>query len=89
VTLYLPVSRSLKEKRQVIRPLMERLRRQFNVAVAEVEEQDAWQTAVIGLAVVSNEAVHAERQMDRIIEAIEQSRLDAEVVDRQMDVMSL
>jgi uncharacterized protein len=89
VTLYLPVSRSLKEKRQVIRPLMERLRRQFNVAVAEVEEQDAWQTAVIGLAVVSNEAVHAERQMDRIIEAIEQSRLDAEVVDRQIDVMSL
>jgi uncharacterized protein YlxP (DUF503 family) len=73
----------------VIRPLMERLRRQFNVAVAEVEEQDAWQTAVIGLAVVSNEAVHAERQMDRIIEAIEQSRLDAEVVDRQIDVMSL
>jgi uncharacterized protein len=79
----------LKEKRQVIRSLMERLRRQFNVAVAEVEEQDAWQTAVIGLAVVSNEAGHAERQLDRIVEAIEQSRLDAEVVDRQMDVMSL
>jgi uncharacterized protein len=89
VTLYLPVSRSLKEKRQVIRPLMERLRRQFNVAVAEVEEQDAWQTAVIGLAVVSNEAGHAERQLDRIVEAIEQSRIDAEVVDRQIDVMSL
>jgi uncharacterized protein YlxP (DUF503 family) len=79
----------LKEKRQVIRSLMERLRRQFNVAVAEVEEQDAWQTAVIGLAVVSNEAGHAARQLDRIVEAIEQSRLDAEVVDRQMDVMSL
>jgi uncharacterized protein len=79
----------LKEKRQVIRSLMERLRRQFNVAVAEVEEQDAWQTAVIGLAVVSNEAGHAVRQLDRIVEAIEQSRLDAEVVDRQMDVMSL
>jgi uncharacterized protein YlxP (DUF503 family) len=79
----------LKEKRQVIRPLMERLRRQFNVAVAEVEEQDAWQTAVIGLTVVSNEAGHAVRQLDRIVEAIEQSRLDAEVVDRQIDVMSL
>lgn len=73
----------------MIRSLMERLRRQFNVAVAEVEEQDAWQTAVIGLAVVSNEAGHAARQLDRIVEAIEQSRLDAEVVDRQMDVMSL
>jgi uncharacterized protein len=73
----------------VIRSLMERLRRQFNVAVAEVEEQDTWQTAVLGLAVVSNQVSHAERQIERIVEAIEQTRLDAEVVDRQVDVMSL
>jgi uncharacterized protein YlxP (DUF503 family) len=89
VTLHLPASRSLKEKRQVVRSLTERLRRQFNVAVAEVEEQDTWQTAVLGLAVVSNDAGHAQRQVDRIVEAIERSRLDAEVVDRQVDVMSL
>jgi len=89
VTLHLPAARSLKDKRQVIRSLMERLRRQFNVAIAEVEEQDTWQTAVLGLAVVSNEAGHAQRQIDRILDAIEQTRLDAEVVDRQVDVMSL
>jgi uncharacterized protein YlxP (DUF503 family) len=89
VTLHLPASRSLKEKRQVVRSLTERLRRQFNVAVAEVEEQDAWQTAVLGLAVVSNESGHVARQLDRILESIEQTRLDAEVVDRQVDVMSL
>lgn len=89
VTLRLPASRSLKEKRQVIRSLVERLRRQFNVAIAEVEEQDAWQTAVLGLAVVSNDAGHAERQLDRILEAIEATRFDAEVIDRQRDVMSL
>ena len=89
VTLRLPASRSLKEKRQVIRSLVERLRRQFNVAIAEVEEQDTWQTAVLGLAVVSNDAGHAERQLDRILEVIEATRLDAEVIDRQRDVMSL
>jgi uncharacterized protein len=89
VTLHLPASRSLKDKRQVIRSLAERLRRQFNVAVAEVEEQDAWQTAVLGLAVVSNEAGHAERQIERIVETIEETRLDAEVVDRHVDVMSM
>ena len=86
VTLHLAASGSLKDKRQVIRSLQERLRRQFNVAVAEVEEQDAWQTAVLGLVVVSNEAGHAARQIERIVEAIEQTRLDAEVVDRQVDV---
>jgi uncharacterized protein YlxP (DUF503 family) len=79
----------LKDKRQVVRSLTERLRRQFNVAVAEVEEQDAWQTAVLGLAVVSNEAGHAARQVDRIVEAVEQTRLEAEVVDRQVDVLPL
>ena len=87
VTLHLPACESLKDKRQVVRSLTERLRRQFNVAVAEVEEQDIWQTAVLGLTVVSNEAGHAARQVERIVEAIERSRLDAEVVDRQVDVL--
>ena len=89
VTLHLAASHSLKDKRQVVRSLAERLRRQFNVAVAEVEEQDSWQTVVLGLAVVSNEAGHAARQLDRIVEAIERERLDAEVVDRYVDVLSV
>jgi uncharacterized protein len=89
VTLHLAASHSLKDKRQVVRSLAERLRRQFNVAVAEVDEQDSWQTAVLGLAVVSNEAGHAARQLDRIVEAIERERLDAEVVDRYVDVLSV
>jgi uncharacterized protein YlxP (DUF503 family) len=88
VTLHLEASGSLKEKRQVIRSLQERLRRQFNVAVAEVEEQDAWKTAVLGLTVVGNEAGHAARQIERIVEAIEETRLDAEVVDRQVEIIS-
>lgn len=89
VTLHLPASGSLKDKRQIVRSLVERLRRRFNVAVAEVEEQDAWQTAVLGLTVVSNEAGHARQQLDRVLEAIEDTRLDAEIVDRQLDVMAL
>lgn len=89
VTVHLPASRSLKDKRQVIRSLSERLRRQFNVAVAEVEDQDIWQSAVLGLAVVSNDAGHATRMLERILEVIEETRLDAEIVDRQIDVMAL
>lgn len=73
----------------MVRSLSDRLRRQFNVAVAEVEELDAWQTVVLGLAVISNEAGHAHRQLERILEAVEETRLDAELVDRQIDVMAL
>ena len=89
VTLRLAASRSLKDKRQVVRSLSERLRRQFNVSVAEVDEQDVWQTAVLGLAAVSNTAAHAETQLERVLGEIERTRLDAEIVDLQRDVMHL
>jgi uncharacterized protein YlxP (DUF503 family) len=88
VTLQLPGSRSLKDKRQVVRSLVERLRRRFNVAIAEVEEHEVWQTAVLGLTVVSNEAGHAASQLDTIINALEDSRLDAELVDRHLEILS-
>jgi uncharacterized protein YlxP (DUF503 family) len=87
ITLHLAGSESLKDKRQVIRSLIERMRRQFNVAMAEVEEQESWQTAVLGLSVVSNEAGHAARQLERIVAAIEGDRLDVEVVERYIDVL--
>ena len=89
LTLHVPASHSLKDKRQVVRSLIERLRRQFNVAVAEVEEQDSWQTAVLGLVVVSNEAGHAARQLDRVVEAIDGDRFDIEVADRYVEVISI
>jgi len=87
VTLQLPASRSLKDKRQVVRSLTERLRRRFNVAIAEVEEQEVWQTAVLGLTVVSNDAGHAARQLDTILAAIEETRLDADRIDRHIDIL--
>lgn len=89
VTLQLPASHSLKDKRQVVRSLTERLRHRFNVAIAEVEEQEVWQTAVLGLSVVSNDARHAARQLDTVISAIEDCRIDAEVVDRHIEILSL
>ena len=50
ITLQVPHSTSLKEKRQVVRSLTARLRQAFNAAVAEVGDQDLWQSAVIGVA---------------------------------------
>ncbi len=89
VTLRLAASRSLKDKRQVVRSLGARLRRQFNVAVAEVDDQDVWRSAVLGIAAVSNSSAHAEAQLARVVEEIERTRLDAELVDIERDVMHL
>ena len=88
VTLRIEASKSLKDKRQVVRSLVERLRRRYNVAIAEVESQDSWRTAVLGIVVVSNQAAHADQQVARVVEEIESTRLDAEVVDQQVEIIS-
>jgi uncharacterized protein YlxP (DUF503 family) len=57
---------SLKEKRAVIKPIVEGVRRRYQAAVAEVDHQDKWQRAAIGVAVVSARAGHAREVMDAI-----------------------
>ena len=58
VRLLIREARSLKDKRQVVKSIKDRLRNHFNVSVAEVEAQDSRQLAVLGMALVSNEAHH-------------------------------
>ena len=55
VELFLPGSASLKDKRAVLNRLRDRVRGRFNASVAEVDHQDTWQRARIGVAVVSHE----------------------------------
>lgn len=80
VQLYLSESRSLKDKRQVVKSLKERIRNRFNVAVAEVEYQDLWQRSTLGLAAISTEADHASQILDQVIRFIEQD-LRVQVLD--------
>ncbi|MGH9115919.1 MAG: DUF503 domain-containing protein [Acidimicrobiales bacterium] len=62
--LHLPQVHSLKEKRAVLRPIIEGARRRFSVAAAEVDHQDLWQRAAIGMATVSSSVNHAEQVLD-------------------------
>ncbi len=64
--LHLPECRSLKAKRAVLRPITDGLRARFRVAVAEVGEQDRWQRARIGVAVVGGTAGHVQDVMDEV-----------------------
>ena len=86
VTLRLPENGSLKGKRQVVLSISQRLRNKFNVAVAEVGDAGRWQIAEIGVSCVSNNAGHAREQLDNVVRFIETSRLDAELVDSEIDV---
>ena len=71
VTLQVTTSTSLKEKRQVIRSLTARLRQTFNVAVAEVGDQDLWQSAIIGVACVSENARHADEMCQKVLNFVD------------------
>jgi uncharacterized protein YlxP (DUF503 family) len=85
VRLLLRESRSLKDKRQVVRSIKDRLRNQFNVSVAEVEAQDNRQLAVLGFAMVSNEAHHVRTTLEQIVAAL-RSHPVAELVDHELEV---
>lgn len=87
VTLHLPESSSLKDKRQVVRSVLARLRNQFEVAAAEVARQDTWQIAVLGLAYVSGDANHAEEVLQHAVSYIEESRPDLAITDVRLDVL--
>jgi uncharacterized protein YlxP (DUF503 family) len=86
VVFAIPSASSLKDKRSVVRRVVERARARFNVAVAEVDDQDVHRRAVIGVAVVSNDARHATSMLDTILATMAAST-DAQMVSRKTSVL--
>ena len=79
LTFYIPHAQSLKDKRAVVRGVIDKTRRKFNVSVAEVDTQDAHQTLTLGIAVVSGEHAHARKMVDEITRFMERVT-DAELI---------
>lgn len=89
VALALPASESLKDKRQVVKSVLARVRNQFNVAAAEVDSLDHRQFATLGFSCVSNDGRHAEQMLAKVLGYIERTRLEAEVTDYSVEVIAL
>jgi uncharacterized protein YlxP (DUF503 family) len=87
VTLSIPGAASLKDKRSVLRKLLDRTRAKFNVAAAEVGDQDLWQKATVGFAVVGNEQRFVTQCLDTLLHFVEELYL-APVIDRHSEVLS-
>ncbi|MFP4344181.1 MAG: DUF503 domain-containing protein [Anaerolineales bacterium] len=84
--LYLPGTASLKEKRGQLKPLLNQLRKRFEVAVAEVEHQDVWQTAAIAIVTVANDTRHVHTVLDRAVNWIEEQHPEMEILDWQVEL---
>ncbi len=87
IHLHLPTCTSLKEKRGRIKPLMSRLRREFNVSVAEMDLQDQWQEAIIGCAMIGSGRGNLEAYMQTVAKWVEGNWPDGMVVEQKIEIV--
>jgi uncharacterized protein YlxP (DUF503 family) len=84
--IHIPDSRSLKDKRQVLRSLKDRLRGRFNVAVAELDHQESWQRAQVGIVSLSNDAARLEQSLRAVLKEAEE-QLGRDLAGHDLEMM--
>ncbi|MBE3100282.1 MAG: DUF503 domain-containing protein [Planctomycetes bacterium] len=78
---------SLKDKRRVVRSLRDRIRNDFNVSVSEVDALDLRQTAILGVALATNDRVFADQVLAKVVDAVRRSAGGAELVDYEVEIL--
>lgn len=87
VRLRIMGARSLKEKRKTLKSMKDRVSK-MNISVAEVDDQDKWQAATLGFALVSNDSSYVNSVLDRIFSFLAEYP-DVELVDHKMEIMHI
>jgi len=87
IQLRLPENHSLKDKRKVLKSIITRVRNKYNVAIAEMDDQDLWQLTTLGIACLSNDAQQVDRVLSKVVALVIESRFDVEIVDYQIEIM--
>jgi uncharacterized protein YlxP (DUF503 family) len=87
LSLRIPGCSSLKEKRGRLKPLITKLRKEFNLSVAEVDDLDIWQRAVVACATVSNDPNQTRRVLQKVVTWVESNWRDLDVIDDQIELI--
>jgi uncharacterized protein YlxP (DUF503 family) len=87
IKLRLPENLSLKGKRRVLKSITTRVRSKFNVAIAEVDDNDRWQLATIGICCVSNDGRQTNEILSRVVSFISEGRFDIEILDHEIEIV--
>ncbi|MFH1502904.1 MAG: DUF503 domain-containing protein [Candidatus Eisenbacteria bacterium] len=85
IRLFIRGSRSLKDRRRVVRSLKDRIASRFNVSVAEVGDSDSWQRSTLGVAVVANDRRFVNEVLSKVLNLVA-SNPDVEIVDQHMEL---
>ena len=88
IKLHLLESRSLKDKRRIVKSIISRLRSQYNISIAEVDDQDLWQLVTLGIACVSNRNQHVDETLSKAIGFITNNYPGLEIVDHEIEILS-
>jgi len=83
----LPENLSLKGKRGVVKSIISRVTNKFNISVAEVDDQDLWQLATLGICCVSNNKRHANEVLSKVVDFITDSRFEIEIIDYNIEIL--
>ena len=86
--MFLPDSQNLKAKRQIARSVVARIRNQFNVTVAEADDNDLWQRLTLGVCCLSNNTKHANEILSNVVAFVEKSRDDLELLDYETEIIA-
>lgn len=87
VKLHIPESQSLKAKRRIVKSVVSRLQNQFNISIAEVDDQDLWQLATLGISCVSNSSRHVDETLTNVLNFIVQNYPELEIMDHKIEII--
>ena len=87
IELYLPITNSLKEKRSVLRPLIARLRKEYNISICEADAQDQLSRAVVEVVCISGNRALAHRLLQNVANRVESWRMDAQMIDYNIEMI--
>jgi len=88
IKLHLSHSQSLKDKRRIVKSIIARLRSQYNISIAEVDDQDLWQLVTLGIACVSNHNQHVDETLSKVMNFIVNNYPELEIIDHQTEIFS-
>jgi len=86
-TIEIPHAASLKDKRRVVKSMRDRIRRNFNVSIAETEDLNEWTVATLGAVMAGTDVAYVNGALDKLINALENER-DAILIDNQIEIIS-
>jgi hypothetical protein len=87
ISILLPYCTNLKEKRKIVLSIVERIRKRFNISIAEVQDHDLWQKCSLGFSAVTSKHSEIEVMVDAVYSTLERHINDIEILSFQYDII--